>query len=333
MACGVQPWEWRKILPRGIDSAQVPSNESNETFMKNDLAYGICALTKTEGKYVKSHIIPLALTRLSRTGEKHVEAGMGFGLKRRASSWYDNSLVTKNGEDILAGIDAEAIDILRKNKLVWSGWGEDKELRSDSQVFGNENVGCRGVKIENAEALQLFYLSVFWRAAASSRPEFKNISLGQSELEDLRERVLLRNPGEFADYPIQLFQLTSIGIPHNRTPLLETKEIADSTASPIETVDYVRIYFDGLVAHVHLPRRTCLSQVYLKTCLRVGEDTIVFLHKADESRTQSDIKEIVGKAMGEGLTPSVPRKRISAAIGSAWTAVADTASQHEFGKR
>lgn len=286
--------------------------------MEDNITFGVCALTKTTGKYVKSHIIPAALTKLSRKGEKHVEAGIGLRVKHRATSWYDNALVTRVGEDILADIDAQAIEILRRNKLVWSGWGDDVELLSDNYLFGTGNFDCRGLRIEKAEALQLFFLSIVWRAAASNRLEFEKINLTANELEDIRLRVLSKDSGDFQDYPIQLFQITSIGIPHNRTPLLETKEIADSATMPKEIVDYIRIYFDGLVAHVHLPRGTCLSETYLRTCLRANDDTIVFLHKAEESRAQSDLKELMSGVLREQYTLKVPLKKLTAAISSAW---------------
>ncbi len=285
--------------------------------MKNNKAYGICALTRTTGAFVKSHIIPLALTRLSRTGEKHIEAEIGQRIKHRANSWYDNALVTRAGEDVLADIDAKAIELLRKYKLVWSGWGRDEQLIAGSYL-GEDEVGCRGVAIQDAEALQLFYLSIVWRAAASKRPEFRNINLPSSELEDIRCRVILKDPGRFQDYPVQLFQIGSTGVAHNRVPLLETKEVADSVASPKETIDYVRIYFDGLVSHVHLPRDICLSETYLKTCLRAGEDTIVFLHKFEDSRAHSDLKELITTVAREQYSPNVPRTVLSVAMNSAW---------------
>lgn len=285
--------------------------------MKNSKFSGTCALTGKTGAFVKSHIIPAALTRLSRTGEKHIEAEIGQRIKHRATSWYDNELVTRVGEDILADIDAKAIDVLRKYKLVWSGWSEDEQLMEDSALSENEG-SCRTAEIQGAEALQLFFLSILWRAAASKRPEFQKITLRQSELEDIRLRVLLKSPGQFSDYPVQLFQIGSSGIPHNRIPLLETKEVADSNSSPRETVDYVRIYCDGLVAHVHLPRGNPISDVYLRTCLRANNETIVFLHKFENSRAHSDLKELITTVSREQYRPNVPQTSLVAAMSSLW---------------
>lgn len=252
----------------------------------------LCALTKKVGKPVKSHIIPLALTRLSRTGEKHVETGIGRGVKIRANSWYDDALVIREGEDILAKIDTLGIKQLRKHKLVWSAWGKDTELKSSDQSHENGTPAYRSIRFEKAEYIQLLLLSILWRAAASNRPEFNEIALDPVVLEDLRLKIVAKNPGDFREYPIQLFQISSLGIIHNRTPLLEVKEIADSTRTPKETIEYARLYFDGLVAHIHLPRGTELSNMYLRACLRQTDESIVFLHKFEDSRAQANIAEM-----------------------------------------
>ena len=278
----------------------------------------LCALTKTSGKFVKSHILPLALTRLERTGDKFVEAGIGLGIKHRSNSWYDNALVTRAGEDILADIDAKGIDILRKHKLVWSGWSNEQELQSDDQVLLDGKPQHRFINIHQARELQIFYLSILWRAAASSRPEFKDFSLNPEELEDLRIKVLNKDPGDFSEYPIQLFQIATLGIHHNRTPLLEQKEMADIEPIQHPIIDYARVYFDGLSAHIHLPRSKRVSPTYLNTCLGNQEGTIVFLHRFEESRAHADMNEMIETVHREHFTPPTPLNTLSSAIKSAW---------------
>jgi hypothetical protein len=83
---------------------------------------GICKLTGEKGKFVKSHIIPAALTTPEGTGPL-TQGGRGRPPIRRWSSWYDPCLVTQAGEAILAEYDNWAIQELRKNKLIWSSWG------------------------------------------------------------------------------------------------------------------------------------------------------------------------------------------------------------------
>lgn len=278
----------------------------------------MCALTGRAGKYVKSHIIPLALTRLERTGEKFVETGIGLGIKNRSNSWYDNALVTREGEDILADIDAKGIDALRKHKLVWSGWNNEKELLTDDQVLHEGVPHHRFIQLDCARDLQLLFLSILWRAAASKRPEFQHFMLEPEELEQLRIRVLNKDPGDFGEYPIHLFQISTLGIHHNRTPLMESKEIPNTDASPAELVDYARIYFDGLTAHVHLPRGKVLGEIYMQTCLGNPAGTIVFLHSFENSRAQANIVEMMEAVHQEQFMPQVPLNPIASAIQSSY---------------
>ena len=278
----------------------------------------LCSLTGKTGKYVKSHIIPLALTRLERTGEKFVEAAIGLGIKNRSNSWYDNALVTREGEDILADIDAKGIDALRKHKLVWSGWNNEQELLTNDQVLHDGVPHHRLIRLDCARDLQLLFLSILWRAAASKRPEFQDFTLEPKELEQLRVRVLSKDPGDFWDYPVQLFQICTLGIHHNRTPLMESKEIPHIDGGRTEVVHYARIYFDGLTAHLHLPGGKVLDDVYVKTCLGNPEGTVVFLHRFENSREHADMIEMVETVHCEQRTPKIPLRPLAFAIQSSY---------------
>lgn len=288
----------------------------------------LCSLTGRAGKYVKSHIIPLALTRLERTGKKFVETGIGRGIKSRSNSWYDNALATKEGEDILADIDAKGIDVLRKYKLVWSGWNNEKELLTNDQVLHEGVPHHRFIQLDGARDLQLLFLSILWRAAASQRPEFQDFTLEPYELETLRVKVGSKDPGDFAEYPIQLFQISTLGLHHNRTPLMESKEMPNVESGPTQVIDYARVYFDGLTAHIHLPRGKNISDAYVKTCLGNPDGTIVFLHRFENSRTHANIMEMIETVHHEQFTPQVPLSPIASAIQSAY--VPSTRVKHKI---
>lgn len=279
---------------------------------------GVCQLTGTRGPFVDSHIIPRALTRLSTTGEKYVETGIGLDVQRRADSWYDGRLVTRVGEDILSDIDSKAISELRSHRLVWSGWGSDDRLESDEILSADGHGNHRLVRFSYPDALRIFFLSLLWRAAASTRPEFSQIVLAASDLEDLRIRVLNQNPGPPQDYPIQLFQLVTRGAAHNRTPLLEHKRVINPDCSLGPEISYARFYFDGLVSHIHLARQHDLGAYYLNTCLGFVDDSIVFTHKFDASRTAANIKEMVATVSRQQYTLDKKLNQISAGIKAHW---------------
>jgi hypothetical protein len=279
---------------------------------------GVCKLTGTSGPYVASHIIPRALTLLSRTGEKYIETGIGLGVKKRSNSWYDYSLVTKHGEDILATIDSGGIEQLRLHRLVWSGWGLDQRLQSDDIVGEDSHQQFRLIPVAQPKVLQIFFLSLLWRAAATTRPEFKDVCVPESVLEDLTKRVSSKDPGRAEDYPIQLFQIITRGITHNRTPLLEWKHALNMDLAEGPEILYVRFYFDGLVAHVHLALGQTLPAEYLNTCLGFKEKTIVFLHEFESSRTSADIMKMAVAVQREQTTIQMPLNPIVAGIYARW---------------
>lgn len=231
----------------------------------------------------------------------YVEAGIGLGKKRRASSWYDSKLVTRSGEAILAEIDDRGIKALRANKLVWSGWGSAQQLDSVDLKFESGRPAWRLVKMEEVDTLSLFFQSLAWRAAASQMAEFAEITVKPDVLEDLRRRVVTQDPGPAQDYPIQLFQMITRGLDHNRTPLLEEKFVPMRGLAPVR-IRYIRFWFDGLVAHFHLDPRG-LTTDYLATTLGGADPCIVFVHEFEASRAFDNIKEMVATVAWEAQRP------------------------------
>jgi hypothetical protein len=227
--------------------------------------------------------------------------------------WYDNELVTRVGEDILEQIDTPAIQVLREHRLIWSSWASDETLITNDLLAPSGEQAYREIRIPRAKELQLFFLSVLWRSAATSRHEFSEVQLAADTLEDIRIRVCCKNPGAFSDYPVQLFQTTSKGVLHNRVPLLESNVFELEDGDSIE-LEYLRIYFDGLVARVH----TKFDERLLGTCLRSDEPTTVRAYAFDNSRNASDIKEVVSTVVKESMTPNSPLTAIAGAVRNEW---------------
>ncbi|WP_284880341.1 hypothetical protein [Acinetobacter variabilis] len=94
---------------------------------------GQCKLTLENGKFIKSHLIPQALTKPEIRGGIMKQIGEGTRPKKATSSWYDYELVTRAGEDILTEFDTAAINILRNHQLIWSSWGES--FISNDSIF------------------------------------------------------------------------------------------------------------------------------------------------------------------------------------------------------
>jgi hypothetical protein len=211
---------------------------------------GECKLTGTIGPFVRSHLLPLALTRHEVPGEPIYQAGEGSRPIKRMTSWYDTTIVTADGESILSGYDDWAILALRRLKLVWSGWKGARLKASDMMVI-NDEFAFRKMENEDWARLRLFFLSLLWRAAESSLREFSQIVLPQKDLELIRKALLSGIPPPLEFYPIMLTQLSTKGPPHNHAPIPQLKTIP-STGPVLECqVRLFRFYIDGLIIHFH----------------------------------------------------------------------------------
>lgn len=212
---------------------------------------GICKLTGEPGKFVKAHIIPKALTLHASAGKPIVQAGERQRPVKRWDSWYDPQLVTRAGEDILADYDTWAVNELRKHRLIWSSWGPMKSLSvNDSERIADSPYGIRRITGVDTLKLRLFYLSLLWRAAASNRPEFRNVNVKPADLRRLRRMVRDGDPYPLGFYSVSLTQLSTIGPAHNHGPMKDRKATKPWVEHGGPRVPILRFYFDGLVAHM-----------------------------------------------------------------------------------
>lgn len=176
---------------------------------------------------------------------------------------YDGELVIRKGEAILAEYDNWAIRELRRLELVWSGWGHKTSLPIETW-FGPEpkGIGMRQVECADPGEFRLFFLSLLWRAAATTRPEFREVDLNPSELELLRKMVRDRNPQPLDFFPISLLQIVTKGVGHNLGPFSKAffsdvgelyRDPDDNLPPPTKMFGFstYRFYFDGLIVHVH----------------------------------------------------------------------------------
>ncbi len=209
------------------------------------MAYGTCKLTGQQGKLVRSHLLPKAVTRTPTAGEPRVEAGEGMDTpRRRFDSWYDKNLVTRDGEDILAKYDDRGISILRSLGLVWSS---DRLLCPPSEFLKPMNpdwhIGQLPYSDTQRKWLRLFFLSLLWRAAATDHIAFAPVILQEDKLERLKEALLHPASDDKMLFPTTLVHLHTRGGWHNNSPTY--REEGDGFR-------FFRFYFDGLIALIHI---------------------------------------------------------------------------------
>lgn len=259
---------------------------------------GICKLTLRKGKFVESHILPKALTVLSRTGEKAMQVALKSPLKKRFQGWYDNQLCINEGEHILSQIDDKAIRILRKHLLIWSGWPANAiELDASDIVIpaknNEQNFGFRVIKDLNWKPIKLFLLSLLWRSAASEREEMDTVTIPKNLLEKLRVAILSYDSLSSREFPVRLYQIANKGFAHNRTPIIEEDIIDFGIPVGIRNYTVCRLYLDGLVAYITLDPDENYLDNYQALLLGGSNETIVLLHTYENSRALDDLREVM----------------------------------------
>lgn len=264
---------------------------------------GVCKLTLKSGPFVNSHILPEALTRPSKRGNPLYQYGNGGRPTRRWSSWYDTQLVTAEGERHLADLDTWAISVLRVNKLVWSGWGQEQSLGSHHTKM-NDFLGARVVSGFDTKRLRLFFHSLLWRAASSERLEFKDIVVSDEDLDLLRRAIIGTVDLPLNFYPVQLTQLSTRGIMHNQTPIQDVKYAPnlEVPSAPPHKLPIFRFYFDGLITHIHRALPDAYSAVKLGN-LVVGSasDLVLSTVTFEYSLQASNMRDVLTRA-GHGET-------------------------------
>lgn len=253
---------------------------------------GKCALLGVEGKFAKSHIIPLALTSPVVKGARFIESGRGNRPIRRFTSWFDHQMVISEGEEILSKIDSAGISELRKHKLVWSGWaGHHKLRRSDYAVppDPNSGLGIRLIEGVDAGKLRLFFLSILWRSLKTGIKEFSFLPRDGVDLDRLGRIIVDGDSGHYGYHPVVLDQISTIGISHNQSPTFHTMEIPFEEG--VRVVDFYRLYMQGLVVHIY--PENCDDFLSNMPALFVGghEKLWVFARKFEETRQFDEIKQ------------------------------------------
>lgn len=212
--------------------------------------FGRCLLTGTEGKLVKCHIIPQALTRPSLAGAPLLQSTQGKGPKRRWSSWYDTGIVTREGEDLLSEIDDKAIKLMRAHGMIWASWVIAAPQFESLPILSRSH-SVRKIALRDPAALHLFALSVLWRAAVSRLPEMREVELEVDELATLRSLVLGELKVSPLCFPTSVTQITSIGQQQNMAPIRDYKRVPNFETGEVTEQEIFRIYFDGCILHIH----------------------------------------------------------------------------------
>lgn len=248
---------------------------------KTSKQHGRCQLTGKLGPYVKAHILPEALTRPSQTGNPFLQHRPGSRAIRRWTSWYDNTIVTADGESILSDLDDRGIRELRRQRLIWSAWGPIQ-----SMAIPGVSHSIRTIQNVDATTLRLFLLSILWRAAASKLSELADVKLPHDDLMLIRDMIRSRTIIPLTFHPISLVQLSTLGPRHNRSPFAEPLFRPDITSSDTSISNVIRFHFDGLVVYFHTDMQPGYNDLVAGPTFVGGSETIAVVSITFEASRQ-----------------------------------------------
>lgn len=210
---------------------------------------GYCRLTGAKGLLVKSHIVPRFLADKALGQAHRIQFGESGRPQLLFNSWVDSTIVVAKGEKRLADIDTAAAKIFRRLGLTWRYFPLTTNATRTPVGEHDCDFIAIPVKIEDAAALRLFFLSVLWRSVVSKRTEFSQISLDENSTEKLRRIVLGVDTPNDADFPSVLLLLTSAGEPQIQSPLAQTINM-EALGFDLPNVPIFRFFFDGLIVHM-----------------------------------------------------------------------------------
>lgn len=155
----------------------------------------MCKLTGTKGPGVDAHIIPKSFYGFSKDNHKpstiyHLSDKGVRGYTSRVGV-FDRTIVTQEGEAYFSESDNYAFEFLVRR-------GQEAKLYHDG-----ETPLCIEISSFDYPKLKLFFLSLLWRADATSAPMFKAVSLGAHE-QRIRKMILQKDPGSPEDYSVVL---------------------------------------------------------------------------------------------------------------------------------
>jgi len=195
----------------------------------------ICKFCGENKRLIKAHIIPEAFFRRLRTGQIPLlmtTNSPGKHPKRLPVGVYDGTIVCADCEKI------------------WGQWDSYGQSFLGDIPLGGKPLSVQGrtvaymVEQYDYVKLKLFFISLLWRASASSQPYYARISLGSVESK-AKELILNRNPGTREQFSVTLAKFdhplgTGMLDPHKERP---------------EGINYCRFYLGGYVAYIKTDSR------------------------------------------------------------------------------
>lgn len=199
-----------------------------------------CKFCKEEKKLVKAHIVPEAFFRELWSGEKSpvlVDDSPNTYPKKSPIGVYDKNLVCNDCETLFSD---------------WDGYGQLFILDIDSRerLEKNGSVIADIVKDFDYDKLKLFFISILWRASASTSDFYSKINLGPYE-EKCKKMIMDKNSGDENEFSVNIA----------RYPDPAGKVIVEPHPERWDGINYCRFYLAGHIATIKVDKRKSVNHM------------------------------------------------------------------------
>lgn len=235
-----------------------------------------CQLTGCEGKGVRAHIIPKSFYNLDYSQSVPLlvltNSDDGYNGKSFAGI-YDTTIVTDQGERVFSPWDDYACELLLTSTSKF------RERTDQGQVLALELAEYHYV------SLKLFFLSVLWRAHASSQLFFRDVGLGPFE-EPLRQALLAADPGDINFFSVTLGCFIDMA---NRSAML------NPFRERIGGVNHYRVFMGRYIAYIKVDRQRTPA-LFREACLAPGRPLTILTRSFDQSEEKVVLRKLVEQA-------------------------------------
>lgn len=195
-----------------------------------------CKLCLQEKKCIKAHIIPESFFRLIKQNGKPI-----LNLPDSISKYPEKSQIGIYDENLVCG-DCERLF------SPWDNYGHSFLVANfpKDKLFLDGNQALAYV-IENYDyqKLKLFFISILWRASASSHKDFSNINVGPFEPK-LKKMILNNDPGDINYFSVIITKF-------------DDEKIATAIISPdkhkLDGINFISFYLGGFKVFIKVDSR------------------------------------------------------------------------------
>ena len=194
-----------------------------------------CKFCGSDKKLIGAHIIPAGFFRRLKRGQGPLNIMTNKDGEYNKKSWvgvYDRNIVCSDCESLWTEWDNYAQKLLA-----------DQPLNGQARYYGQQKIAYVVTDFKY-EKLKLFFMSMLWRASASSHPFFSKVALGKFE-EIVKEYISKSDPGASDEFSVTLAKFDH--------PL--AKPTLDPHADKFSGVDYFRFYLASYIAYIKVDRK------------------------------------------------------------------------------